>query len=199
MSDQPPIADAVDTEGGKIAPGAISRDRLITVELSDAHKTEQFVCSKSPRVAGFFAKEAKFLIPRFCRAFVALDPNNEGRIWGYYTLSSNSIRKENLSGSDERRVAKNALGYAPPMALIGFMGKDDTAPPDFGGVLLIDAARRASRQDIANWGIILEPERGKENQKLWAWYARQGFKECRKIEGMMYAPLSAFMPELQGF
>jgi hypothetical protein len=46
--------------------------------------------------------------------------------------------------------------------------------------------------------IVLESDGGPENTKLWAWYRAQGFKPCRGAHAhSMYAPLSAFIPELQ--
>lgn len=80
------------------------------------------------------------------------------------------------------------------------MGRDDIAPKALGAALLVDAARRIFRNaDIAAWGIVLESEGGSENPKLWSWYQAQGFRPCRGTGPLpsMYAPLSAFLPELQ--
>ena len=82
------------------------------------------------------------------------------------------------------------------MVRIGFMGRDDTAPKTLGAALLVDAARRVYHNgDIAAWGLVLEPEGGQENKKLWDWYIAQELKPCRKMQSM-YAPLSVFIPEL---
>ena len=83
------------------------------------------------------------------------------------------------------------------------MGRDDRTEKTLGAALLVDAARRVYRnQDIAAWGLVLEPEDGEKNAKLWKFYADQGFKKCRMPAGArfqsVYAPLSAFLPELQG-
>jgi hypothetical protein len=91
------------------------------------------------------------------------------------------------------------MGYPAPMVRIGFMGRDDSSPKGFGAALLVDAARRVYRNgDIAAWGLVLESENGPDNKKLWEWYKAQGFKPCRGAHPhSMYAPLSAFLPELQ--
>jgi hypothetical protein len=192
-------ADAVDSGRSGTHPHPVSQEPLITVPANPRHRTNDFVCSKSPRVAGFFTTEAPVLVPNYCRLFIAANPDDETHIWGYYTLSAGLLYKQNLSGSDEKRVSKSYMGYPAPMVRIGFMGRDDTAPKKFGAALIVDAARRIHRnEDIAAWGIVLESDGGPENAKLWAWYQAQGFKPCRGAHPhSMYAPLSAFIPELQ--
>ena len=179
-----------DIKSSTVTPSYVPQNALITVALSVHHKTDRFCCCKNPRVAGFFEREAKLLIPsNFCQAFVAFDPTYENSVLGYYTLSPASVRRESLTRSDEN---------APRMALIGFLGRDDTAPKGFGGVLLIDAARRVLRDGIGMYGLVLQSAGGKTNHKLWSWYLGRGFRECQRSDGVMYAPLSAFMPELLG-
>jgi hypothetical protein len=108
------------------------------------------------------------------------------------------LEKEHRSGSDEKRVSRNYLGYPAPMVRIGFMGRDDGAEKGFGSLLIVDAARRVYRNgDIAAWGLVLESEGGPANKKLWDWYQEQGFKPCRQTPNSMYGALSAFLPELQ--
>jgi hypothetical protein len=167
--------------------------------LNASHRTADFRCANSPRVAGFFANEAPRLVPNYCRVFIAPDPNQPTHIFGYYTLSAALLLKGNLSGTDEKRIARDYMGIPAPMVRIGFMGRDDAAPKGFGSSLIVDAARRVHRnQDVAAWGLVLEAEGGPDNAKLWKWYQDQGFKPCRGAHPhSMYGPLSAFLPELQ--
>jgi hypothetical protein len=85
------------------------------------------------------------------------------------------------------------------MMLIGFMGRDDTAPKSTGAALLVDCARRVHRNpDIAAWGLMLDSEGGPENTKLWTWYKEQGFTPAKperegEVSGVMYAPLKKFL------
>ena len=194
--------DPIDPQGGGANPEPVRQQEaaLVTVGLSGAHKVQDFKCSKSERVNGFFNNEARLLVPNYCRVFIAPNPDDETAVWGFYTLSAALLLKQNLSGSDERRIAKSYLGYPAPMVRIGFMGRHDGAPQGLGAALIVDAARRVYRNaDIAAWGLVLEPEGGKKKEKLWSWYLSQGFKECRALSNTesMYAPLSAFLPELQ--
>src|ERR1019366_4368951 len=137
----------------------------------------------------------RMLVPNYCRVFIAPNPSDIDQIWGYYTLSAALLMKTQLTGSDEKRASKNFLGYPAPMVRIGFMGRDDKAVSGFGASLIVDAARRVHRNgDIAAWGLVLEPEGGPENSKLWDWYQKQGLKPCRNTPGSMYGPLLAFLP-----
>jgi hypothetical protein len=184
-------------------PGSIQVDAdivqapLVTVPLSSLHKTDLFTCSRSSRVQRFFSNEAVRLVPHYCRAFIATDPEDAAIVWGYYTLSASQLHKANLSGTDEKRVTTRYMGYPAPMVRIGFLGRDDRATKGLGSVLLVDAAIRVSRNpDIAAWGLVLDCEGGQENKTLWAWYLKRGFKACRDPSSprAMYAPLSAFLP-----
>jgi GNAT superfamily N-acetyltransferase len=192
-------ADAVHKEGGGVDSLAVQQEALITVPVEAKHRVDKFSCKNSPRVAGFFAGEAKVLVPNYCRLFIATPPDDEATVWGYYTLSAALLFKQNLSGGDEKKISKQYMGIPAPMVRIGFMGRDDNSPKGFGAALLIDAARRVHRNgDIAAWGLVLESDGGPENKKLWDWYQAQGFKLCRGAHPhSMYGPLSAFLPELQ--
>jgi hypothetical protein len=195
MHSETAAADAIDLGGSGANPSPLSAEPLITVPLGEQHKTAEFVCAKSPRVAGFFAKEALVLVPgRYCRIFILPSPNDPTEIWGYYTLSAGILLRDNMS----RKDGGNALPYPAPVVRIGFMGRSDRAEPGIGRGLISDAARRVYRNpDIAAWGLVLESEDGPQNKKLWEWYQKQGFKPCRQTENTMYGPLSAFLPELQ--
>jgi GNAT superfamily N-acetyltransferase len=192
-------ADGINSEGSSVNSDAVQQDPLITVPVGSQHRLDGFACAISERVAGFFSKEAKALVPHYCRLFIAPDPNDETQVFGYYTLSAGLLLKQNLSGGDEKKITRTFMGYPAPMVRIGFMGRHDAAPKGFGAALIIDAARRVHRNgDIAAWGLVLESEGGPDNKKLWAWYQAQGFKACRgEVHAhSMYASLSAFLPEL---
>ena len=68
--------------------------------------------------------------------------------------------------------------------------------------MLVDAARRVLRSDaMTAWGIILEPEGGRGNAKLWNWYeTTMGFSPIAPEEAgteprSMYCPLKRMVPE----
>jgi hypothetical protein len=110
----------------------------------------------------------------YCKIFVLPSPDDPEKIWGFYSLSPASMSTEGLSRADKGRSINN---IPAPMALIGYMGRCDTAQKGIGGILITDAARRVSRiEDFGIWGLMLEAEDGPEGQKLWDWYLAQKFK-----------------------
>jgi hypothetical protein len=163
---------------------------LGTVALNPDHDVAGFVCSKSERVQGFMRDDArKFAGIGYSAVWVWPNPDNASEIWGYYTLSASVIERGELINRHEKKVPK---GLPVPIALIGFMGRSDTAPKGLGAVLIHDAALRVKRaQDIGTWGIALEPE----NDKLSEWYQTLGFGKPKERPRFLYGPLSAFIAE----
>ena len=86
---------------------------------------------------------------------------------------------------------KTPAGTPIPVALIGFMGRDDNSPKGLGSLLLHDAALRVRelQTHIGVWGIFLHAE----NTKLVDWYAEQGFYKAESTERGMYAPISKLL------
>jgi hypothetical protein len=134
----------------------------------------------------------------YTRVFVYENPNDRDQIWGYYTLSPAGISHSDLTNSQQRQVP----GSIPvPLGRIGFLARDDRAPAKLGAGLLVDAARRVLRSEaMTAWGIILEPEGGRANARLWEWYEdKMGFTPIQDEQGTetgsMYCPLRRLIPE----
>jgi hypothetical protein len=195
MHDEPGRADS----GSKAGSGAVEETEsqaLSTVPLSDQHRRDKFVC-RSERVQNFLLQTADELIRHnYCRVFVLPDPADATRILGYYSLSPTALKRHLSSGSDQKRIPG---GIPIPLILIGFMGRDDGAEKGTGAALLVDAARRVSRNpDIAAWGLMLDSEGGPGNVGLWNWYKEQGFTPAKaeregENSGVMYGALKKFL------
>ena len=92
-----------------------------------------------------------------------------------------------------------ALQQNIPLVLIGYMGRNSGTPKGLGAALVVDAARRAHRSlEIPAVGLAVEPEGGRNNPKLWAWYEKVGFVPAKTLVRLMYGPYEAFIPELAG-
>jgi hypothetical protein len=167
---------------------------LETVRLDPTHRTHDFTCSKSERVTKFLKAQAQdWTERRYCGVFIFANPDDPTGIWGYYTLSQFVVARDDMRNKDKSRQLLRTI----PLAQIGFMGKADGTVKGIGAILLTDAARRVHRSlDIPAWGITLEPEGGKENTKLWAWYEQARFIELKGTPGRMYAPYENLIPEL---
>lgn len=178
------------------ASGAEAEEPLATVRLDDRHRTGDFRCQRSERVTRFLHETApRWVKLRYCGVYVLADPEDATRVWGYYTLSQYVLsRAEMAKKHKDRSLVSNV-----PLALIGFMGKQDGAPTGVGAALITDAARRAYRSlDIPAWGLAVEPEGGEENARLWAWYKELRFIPAKTLPRLMYGPYENFMPEMTG-
>ncbi len=131
----------------------------------------------------------KYLDLGYSKVFVWPNPEDPTDVWGYYTLSASTVARADLINRHERKAPK---GLPVPVALIGYMGRSESAVRGLGAVLIHDAALRVSRNvDIATWGLALEPE----VEGLVPWYTGLGFVAAKQRERFMYGPLSAFLSE----
>jgi hypothetical protein len=186
------VADDIERRGP--ASTIEAEEPLATVRLNPAHRTRDFNCSNSSRVTKFIRETAGLWVEqRYCGVFIFPDPDDPTAIWGYYTLSQYFLSRSEMSNKHRSRQLVGNV----PLALVGFMGKQDGAPTGLGAVLLTDAARRVYRSlDIPARGLALEPEGGKDNSKLWAWYESIRFCPAKTLPSLMYAPFENLMPEL---
>jgi hypothetical protein len=170
---------------------------LVTVPIADHHLVANFCCAKSQRVEQFLRQDCRPLLRiNYARVFVLPDLENPSKILGYYSLSAAHVERDLLNNKHRGSLP----AFPAPMALLGFMGRDDSAPKGkLGPVLIQDAARRVHRSnDVGMWGLMLNAE----NEELVPWYEKAGFKRVPPektsphVPRLMYAPLKAFLPEL---
>lgn len=188
------IADDIGRRG--IAASIEAEEPLATVRLGPTHRARDFICSKSERVTHFIKEQApRWVDQRYCGVFVLPDPDDPTRILAYYSLSQFVLGREEMRNTHKKRQLIATI----PLVKVGFMGKQDGTSKGLGAGVLVDAARRVYRQiDVPAWGLALEPEGGRENAKLWAWYESVGFIPAKSLIGHMYAPFENLMPELTG-
>jgi hypothetical protein len=176
------------------APRTGAEEPLATVRLNPIHRVQDFTATKSDRVTRFLREQAACWVERrLCGAFILPDPNDHMAILGYYTLSQFVVSRDEMKNKHK----SGQLIKDVPLALIGFMGKQDGSRKGIGAALLVDAARRAHRNiDIPAWGLVLDCEGGQQNEKLWNWYRAAGFIPSKSNAGRMYAPYENLIPEL---
>jgi hypothetical protein len=124
----------------------------------------------------------------YSRVFVWPFADDPSRIAGFYTLSTSFVERADMS---KKIKNKTPLGIPAPVALLGFMGRDDAATKGLGAALMYDAALRVSliQKSIAIWGLFLHAENG----RLAEWYEQLGFYRAERNVLHMYAPLSRIM------
>jgi GNAT superfamily N-acetyltransferase len=126
----------------------------------------------------------------YSRAYVWPFEDDPTRVAGFYALSVYVVNRPEMTKPLQN---KTVVGIPAPVALIGFMGRDDAAPKGLGSALLYDAALRVDeiRKAIGIWGLFLHAE----NEQLAKWYEGHGFFRCQQTNRAMYAPLSRFLPD----
>jgi hypothetical protein len=168
------------------------RPALVSVPLSPQfHRVGEYRSGRAPRIEEYLKRECLRQIQEgYTRLFVLPDPSDQARVLGYYTLSAAHMEKEHLSHLSSRQVRK-ALPVPAPMALIGRLGRCDSAPKGFGAVVLADAhSRSLAIQDLGIWGVMLHAA----NSDLVSWYRRFGYHIAKPGLGpamrttLMYAP-----------
>jgi hypothetical protein len=191
-------ADRVHAAGSQDAQNvAVETQALVTVRFNPSfHNTEDFRCARSERIQGFFKNECpRFLDRNYCRVFILPDPAEPSRIFGFYTLSPGLVVKAEVSKQHQKRAMP---GMPIPMALIGFLGRDDCVSKEMklGGVLIYDAALRIHKcEDLTAWGLYLDAE----NEGLATYYRdRCGFKATQSNPLVMYAPLRTLLSAAAG-
>ena len=136
--------------------------------LTGDHATSKFDCGDE--------KKNEFLI-KFAlqntkgglgRTYVAIKPGDDRSIFGYYTISSSSVKFENPPASHLPR-------YPLPAVLIGKLATDRRAQNQgLGTALLFDALKRAAR--VADEiGIFLVEIRAVD-EKAKSLYIKRGFQ-----------------------
>ena len=198
MHDDAEEADGVLDAGSGAAGATPASQALVTVPLDRRlHRTDQFTCVRSERVQEFFRVDRDHLVQKnYAKVFVISNPVDPGQVWGFYSLSATIVDKNFASTQLQKKIPR---GLPVPMALIGYMGRDDQAPKGLGATLLVDAARRISRiADIGIWGIALHAENDDLATKF---YLKAGFMRAKQApggdpvpRGLMFAPLASLLP-----
>ena len=116
--------------------------------------------------------------------FVAADSDNN--VIGYYTLSSESLGRDQIS---EKYIKKVPQLYNAPVILLGRLARDLTAKVTaLGEHLLLDALFRAftlSEESIGAIAVVVDPI----NEYAVDFYRKYGFEQLPDSE-KMFLPMS---------
>ncbi|MBX3301191.1 MAG: GNAT family N-acetyltransferase [Nitrospira sp.] len=139
---------------------------MIVVPLSDRHDRSQFDCGEASlnfylqRYAGQHDRRG------FGRTYVAISESSS-TIRGYYTISSGSIAFET--------VPENLPHHPVPIVLLGRLAVDQQSQGQgVGGLLLVDALRRAQRaaDELGIYAVAVEAL----SDRARSFYERFGFR-----------------------
>ncbi len=152
--------------------------------LDKTHNRKAFECEEQQLTDYIKKQVSQDIKKKLAVCFVAIDDNNN--VIGYYTLSSESLGREQIPDKYLRKVPQN---YNAPVILLGRLARNITAKgTGLGEHLLLDALFRAftlSEESIGAMAVIVDPM----NQFAIKFYKKYGFEQLPDSE-KMFLPMS---------
>jgi predicted GNAT family N-acyltransferase len=152
--------------------------------LDKTHNRNAFECEEQQLTDYIKKQVSQDIKKKLAVCFVAIDSDNN--VIGYYTLSSESLGREQIPDKYLRKVPQN---YNAPVILLGRLARNITAKgTGLGEHLLLDALFRAftlSEESIGAMAVIVDPM----NQFAIKFYEKYGFEQLPDSE-KMFLPMS---------
>ena len=152
--------------------------------LDKTHNRKAFECEEQQLTDYIKKQVSQDIKKKLAVCFVAIDSDNN--VIGYYTLSSESLGREQIPDKYLRKVPQN---YNAPVILLGRLARNITAKgTGLGEHLLLDALFRAftlSEESIGAMAVIVDPL----NQFAIKFYKKYGFEQLPDSE-KMFLPMS---------
>lgn len=152
--------------------------------LDKTHNRKAFECEEQQLTDYIKKQVSQDIKKKLAVCFVAIDSDNN--VIGYYTLSSESLGREQIPDKYLKKVPQN---YNAPVILLGRLARNITAKgTGLGEHLLLDALFRAftlSEESIGAMAVIVDPM----NQFAIKFYEKYGFEQLPDSE-KMFLPMS---------
>ena len=152
--------------------------------LDKTHNRKAFECEEQQLTDYIKKQVSQEIKKKLAVCFVAID--NDNNVIGYYTLSSESLGREQIPDKYLKKVPQN---YNAPVILLGRLARNITAKgTGLGEHLLLDALFRAftlSEESIGAMAVIVDPM----NQFAIKFYKKYGFEQLPDSE-KMFLPMS---------
>ena len=152
--------------------------------LDKTHNRKAFECEEQQLTDYIKKQVSQDIKKKLAVCFVAID--NDNNVIGYYTLSSESLGREQIPDKYLKKVPQN---YNAPVILLGRLARNITAKgTGLGEHLLLDALFRAftlSEESIGAMAVIVDAM----NQFAIKFYEKYGFEQLPDSE-KMFLPMS---------
>lgn len=160
---------------------------LLIGPLNAAHNRTGFHCNVEALDQYFHKQAGQDIRRRISRIFVAVLPDNPKEVMGYYTLSSLSIRLEQLPQKLARKLPKHPV----PAALIGRLAVTHNAQGcGIGKMLIVDAIKRtvSVSNQIAIYAMVVDAI----NDNAKDFYEQFGFIRLSDNSSRLFLTLKSF-------
>lgn len=151
--------------------------------LDKTHNRKDFECEEQTLTDYIQRQVSQDIKKKLAVCFVATDKEN--RVIGYYTLSTESLGREQIPEKYIKKVPRN---YNAPVILLGRLARDITAKgTGLGEYLLVDALIRAftlSEESIGAMAVVVDPV----NEFAVKFYKKYGFDQLPD-SGKMFLPM----------
>jgi len=152
--------------------------------LDKTHNRKAFECEEPPLTHYIQSQASQDVKKKLAVCFVATDHDNN--VIGYYTLSSESLGREQIPEKYIKTIPQN---YHAPVILLERLARDITAKgTGLGEHLLLDALFRAftlSEESIGAMAVVVDPI----NEFAVKLYKKYGFVQLPDSE-KMFLPMS---------
>ncbi len=129
----------------------------VTAVLSSRHIKENFDCGKDLLNGYIYKQASQDFRRRISACFILAEEDN--LVKGYYTLSSSSIKRDQLPPEVVKRLPGSYIDL--PVTLLGRLALDKAhIGQGLGELLLVDALKRAylaSVQSVASMAVVVDP------------------------------------------
>lgn len=149
--------------------------------LDKTHIRKAFKCEEQQLTQYIQKQVSQDIKKKLAICFVAVD--SEKNVIGYYTLSSESLGREQIP---EKYIKKVPKKYNAPVILLGRLARDLTVKgTGLGEYLLLDALFRAftlSEESIGARAVVVDPI----NEYAVKFYEKYGFDQLPDSEKMFF-------------
>lgn len=165
-------------------------ERFRIEPLSGDHDRTQFVSGSEALDRYFQTQASQDIKRRIVACFVAV--SDSGQVAGYYTLTATSVALSSFSPEVVKKLPRYPV---VPAALLGRLAVSRAHQGQgLGGVLLVDALKRASRVELGVFAMVVD---GKDAAAQ-RFYEHYGFTVIAGEARRLYLPISAALQRLAG-
>ncbi len=153
------------------------------LEPLDEHDRSAFGCGEEPLDRYFKTQVTQDIRRNITNCFVALEAAT-GALAGFYTIAATSIATPDLPAEVTKRLPRYPT---LPGVRVGRLAVDQRfRGKGLGGALLVDAAERALRSEVAAYAMVVDAK----NEQAVAFYEHHGFQRLASQPQTLFLPLA---------